>query len=171
MRLICASAIAGDWPSVNGAGGNTSSADAPPCAAMREMRAASMLPSAQMPFTSGLRRRVDPPVRPDAVHQRQARADLILRDLKYTLLLIEAARSDFSRVRVDGDRGQAFHGRAVAQMLAEAGLIDREIVVEWQKNRRNYAVRDISLLRCHEPLPFEIATTSIIQTTSAPPSI
>ena len=55
MRLKCASAICGDWPSVNGAGGNTSSAEAPPCAAMRAMRAASMLPSAQMPFTSGSR--------------------------------------------------------------------------------------------------------------------
>ena len=53
MRLKCASAISGDWPSVNGAGGNTSSAEAPPSAAMRAMRAASRLPSAQMPLTIG----------------------------------------------------------------------------------------------------------------------
>ncbi len=47
--------MAGDWPSVNGAGGNTSSAEAPPSAAMRAMRAASMLPSAHTPLMSGNR--------------------------------------------------------------------------------------------------------------------
>ncbi len=31
MRLKCSIAMAGDWPSVNGAGGNTKSAEAPPC--------------------------------------------------------------------------------------------------------------------------------------------
>ena len=41
MRLKCSIAIAADWPSVNGAGGNTSSAEAPPSAAMPAMRAAS----------------------------------------------------------------------------------------------------------------------------------
>ncbi len=55
MRLKWASAISGDWPSVNGAGGNTSSAEAPPSAAMRAIRAASMLPSAQTPLTMGSR--------------------------------------------------------------------------------------------------------------------
>ena len=39
----------GVWPIVNGAGGNTSSAEAPPAAALFAMRAASRLPSAQMP--------------------------------------------------------------------------------------------------------------------------
>src|SRR5579875_464825 len=53
MRLKCASAICGDCPSANGAGGNTSSAEAPPCVAMRAIRAASRLPSAQTPLTSG----------------------------------------------------------------------------------------------------------------------
>ena len=55
IREKCASAICGDWPSVNGAGGNTRSAEAPPAVAMRAIRAASMLPSAQIPLTSGSR--------------------------------------------------------------------------------------------------------------------
>ena len=55
MRLKWASAMAGDCPSVKGAGGNTNSAEAPPSAAMRARRAASRLPSAQMPLTSGKR--------------------------------------------------------------------------------------------------------------------
>ena len=55
MRLKCATAISGDCPSVNGAGGNTSSAEAPPSAAMRAIRAASMLPSAHTPLTIGSR--------------------------------------------------------------------------------------------------------------------
>ena len=41
--------IAGDCPSANGAGGNTSSAEAPPACACRAIRAASRLPSAQTP--------------------------------------------------------------------------------------------------------------------------
>src|SRR5216117_3183297 len=55
MRRKWVSAISGDWPSVNGAGGNTSSAEAPPALAMRAMRAASRLPSAHTPLTSGSR--------------------------------------------------------------------------------------------------------------------
>ena len=89
MRLKCASAISGDWPSVNGAGGNTSSAEAPPSAAMRAIRAASRLPSAQMPLT-----------------MRQPVADLVLGDIEHAPLLIEGAGGDFGRMRVDGDRGK-----------------------------------------------------------------
>ncbi len=40
---------------VNGAGGNTRRAEAPAAVAMRAMRAASRLPSAHTPFTSGRR--------------------------------------------------------------------------------------------------------------------
>ena len=54
MRLKCSIAIATFWPMVNGAGGNTSSADAPPAVAILASRAASRLPSAQMPLTSGV---------------------------------------------------------------------------------------------------------------------
>ena len=53
MRLKCSTAMAEFWPSVNGAGGNTSSADAPPSVAIFARRAASRLPSAQMPLMSG----------------------------------------------------------------------------------------------------------------------
>ena len=53
MRLKCSVAIATFWPIVNGAGGNTSSAEAPPSVAILARRAASRLPSAQMPLTSG----------------------------------------------------------------------------------------------------------------------
>ncbi len=49
MVLKCASAISADWPIVNGAGGNTSSAEAPPASAARAIRAASRLPSAHTP--------------------------------------------------------------------------------------------------------------------------
>ncbi len=55
MRLKCSTAMAGDCCKVNGAGGNTRSAEAPPSSAMRAMRAASRLPSAQMPLTIGSR--------------------------------------------------------------------------------------------------------------------
>ena len=65
-------------------------------------------------------------------------------------------------MRVDGDGGQAFDRRDVAQMLAEACLVDRQIVVERQQHRRNHAVGNISLPLRHEPLPFEIVATSII---------
>ena len=54
MRLKCSTAIATFWPIVNGAGGNTSSAEAPPAVAILARRAASRLPSAQMPLTSGI---------------------------------------------------------------------------------------------------------------------
>ena len=53
IALKCASAISADCPKVNGPGGNTSNADAPPSAAIRAIRAASKLPSAYTPCTSG----------------------------------------------------------------------------------------------------------------------
>ena len=53
MRLKCSTAMPACWPSVNGAGGNTSSAEAPPSVAILASRAASTLPSAQMPLISG----------------------------------------------------------------------------------------------------------------------
>ena len=55
IALKCASAMSAVWPSVNGAGGNTSSADEPPACARFAIRAASRLPSAQMPWISGSR--------------------------------------------------------------------------------------------------------------------
>jgi len=55
MRRKCAIAIAAFCPSVNGPGGNTSSADAPPACAALAIRAASRLPSAHTPCTIGSR--------------------------------------------------------------------------------------------------------------------
>src|SRR5215469_9663691 len=53
MQEKCAIAISAFCPRVNGAGGNTSSADAPPAVAARAIRAASWLPSAHTPCTMG----------------------------------------------------------------------------------------------------------------------
>ena len=55
MALKCASTMSAVWPSANGAGGNTSSAEDPPACARFAIRAASRLPSAQMPWISGSR--------------------------------------------------------------------------------------------------------------------
>ena len=126
MRLKCASAMSGDWPSVKGAGGNTSSAEAPPACAMRAIRAASRLPSAQMPLTIGSR----PPISS-------------LRDLEHAALLVEAAGGDLGRMGIDGDGREALGRRDVAQMLAEALLVDRQVVLERQQDGRNDAVRHI----------------------------
>ena len=107
MRLKCASAMAGDLPSVNGAGGNTRSAEAPP--SRRH---------------AGDARRLEAAVGPDAVDDRQPAADLVLRDIEHAPLLVEAAGGDFGRMGVDGDGGNVRRRRDVAQMLAEALLID-----------------------------------------------
>ena len=132
MRLKCASAISGDCCSVNGAGGNTSSAEAPPSVAMR-----------------GDARRFEAAVGPDAVDDRQLAADLVLRDLEHAPLLVEGAGGDLGRMRVDGDRRDARRRRHVAQVLAEALLVDREVVVERQQHRRDDAVRDVGGVTGH----------------------
>ena len=126
MRLKCASAICGDWPRLNGAGGNTKSAEAQPSAAMRARRTASRLQSAQMPFD-----------------QRQLGPDSVLRDIKHAALLAETAGGDLGRVRVDGDGREAFDGGHASKVLAEARLVDGEIAIKWQQHRRDHAVRDI----------------------------
>src|SRR4249920_1249281 len=55
IRRKCSIAISGRCPKVNGPGGKTRSADAPPSAAIFAMRAASRLPSAYTPWTIGSR--------------------------------------------------------------------------------------------------------------------
>ncbi len=135
MRLKCASAISAFWPSVNGAGGNTSSAEAPPCAAILAMRAASTLPSAQMPLTIG-----------------SLRADLVLRDVEHAALFLESAGGDFGGMRIDGKRRKAFDGGDITQMLAEIRLVDRQVVLERQQYRRDHAMRDIVRVPCHHML-------------------
>src|SRR5215472_11807907 len=53
MRRKCSTAISGRCPIVNGPGGKTRIAEAPPSAAIFAMRAASRLPSAYTPCTIG----------------------------------------------------------------------------------------------------------------------
>ena len=93
-------------------------------------------------------------VGPDAVDDRQPGPDLVLRDVEHAALLVEAAGGDLGRMRVDGDGRQAFDRRHVAQMLAEARLVDGEIVVERQQHRRDHAVRDIDACLASGPPPF-----------------
>ncbi len=73
MVLKWASAISADWPSVNGAGGNTSSAEAPPAWAC-----------------AGDPRRLQAAVRPDAVNDRQFAADFLAGDLHDAALFVRA---------------------------------------------------------------------------------
>ena len=88
-------------------------------------------------------RRLDAAVGPDAVDDGETLADLVLRDGEHAPLLIEAAGGDLGRMGVDGDGGEALHRGDVAQMAAEALLVDREIVVERQQHGRDDAVRDV----------------------------
>jgi len=64
-------------------------------------------------------------------------------------LLVEGARRDLGRMRVDGDARKALHRRDVAQVAAEVLLVDREIVMERQQHRRDDAVRDEGLVTGH----------------------
>src|SRR5262249_47697539 len=77
-------------------------------------------------------RRLVAAVGPDAIDQRKFRADFLLRNLEYTPLFVEGTRADLRRMRVNGNRRKPFDRRHVAQMLAEALFVDREIVVERQ---------------------------------------
>ena len=104
-------------------------------------------------------RRLEAAVGPDAVDDRQAVADLVLRDLEHAALLLERAGGDLGRVRVDGDRRDAGRRRHVAQMLAEARLVDGEIGIERQQHRRDDAVRNVALVPGHSsPRWPELAT-------------
>ena len=82
-------------------------------------------------------------VGPHAVDDRQPAADLVLRDVEHAALFVEAAGGDLGRMGVDGDGGKARGRRHVAQVLAEARLVDRQIVRERQEDGRNDAVRHI----------------------------
>jgi hypothetical protein len=88
-------------------------------------------------------------VRPDAIHQGQAVADLVLGDIEHAALLVDAAGGDFGRMRVDGDRGDALDPRDVAQMLSESRLVDGEIGIEGQQDRGNDAARRVGPMACH----------------------
>ena len=122
-------------PIVNGAGGNTSSAEAPPAAAILAMRAASRLPSAQMPCTSGSLSPISSCVMSST--RRCSSND---------------AGRDLGRMRVDGQRRDAFGAADIADVAAEGALVDREVVVERQQDRRNDAVRQVARVARHVAL-------------------
>ena len=132
MRLKCASAICGDWPSVKGAGGNTSRAEAPPSAAMRAMRAASRLPSAHTPLISGRR----PPTSSWAMASTRRCSSKVQEATSVEWALMVMARD-------------AVGGGHVAQVLAEARLVDGEVGIEGQQDGRDDAVRDVALVAGH----------------------
>ena len=52
-------------------------------------------------------------------------------------------------MRVEGDGGDAGGRRHVAQMLAEARLVDGEIGIERQQHRRDDAVGQVGLVPGH----------------------
>ena len=141
MRLKCSTAMAGDWPRVNGAGGNTSSAEAPPASAMRASRAASRLPSAQIPLTIGSRLPIS-----SCAMSRTRRCSSKLQDATSVewALMVMAERPSI--------------GRHVAQMLAEALFVDRKVVEERQQDRRNDAMRHIVGVTGHFGSPWPSPT-------------
>ena len=85
----------------------------------------------------------------DAVDERHAIADLVLREVENALLLFEAAGGDFGRVGVYRNCRQALGPRHVAQVTAEAALIDGKVLVERQQHGRNDAVRDVMGMSGH----------------------
>jgi hypothetical protein len=92
---------------------------------------------------------LDAAVRPHAAHEREPLADLVLRHLEHPALLIEAARGDLGGMRVDGDGRKTLGRRYVAQMAAEAALIDGEVVVEREQHGRDDTVRDVVRMSRH----------------------
>jgi hypothetical protein len=126
MRLKWATAISGDWFSVKGAALGRHAGDP---------------------------RRFQAAVGPHAVDDRQPPADLVLRDVEHPALLVECAGGDFRGVGVDGDGGNALGGRHVAQVTAEALLVDRKVIVERQQHGRDDAVRDVLGVTGHVGAP------------------
>ena len=98
---------------------------------------------------AGEPRRLQAAVGPDAVDERQPAADLVLGDGEHTALLLEGAGRDLGGMGVDGDGGDAGGRRHVAQVLAEARLVDGEIGIEGQQHRRDDAVGQIGLVPGH----------------------
>ena len=97
------------WPSMKGAGGNTSSADAPPGLPPRlAIRAASRLPSAQMPSISGSRSPISSP----AISSTRLCSSSVHEATSVACALI-------------GHRRASRRPRDVAQMAAKARLVDR----------------------------------------------
>ena len=130
MALKCASTMSAVWPSVNGAGGNTSSAEDPPACARFAIRAASRLPSAQMPWINGSRSPISLPA---------------MSSTRLCSSAVHDATSVECALIVIADK--ALDASDVPQMAAKARLVDGEIVVERQQHRGYYPLGNKSLKR------------------------
>jgi hypothetical protein len=89
------------------------------------------------------------PIGPDAVHDRQPIAHLFGSDLHDPALLVEGAGCDLGRMRIHGDGRKAFRSGDVAQMGAEALLVDGEVVIERQQQRRDDSSRNVGGMARH----------------------
>ena len=71
-------------------------------------------------------------------------------------------------MRVDRDRRQSLHRGDVAQVSAEARLVDREIVVERQQHRRDHTLRHEIRMAAHVSSPsalflsFSVVSFSVV---------
>ena len=152
MRLKCASAISGDCCSVNGAGGNTSSAEAPPSAAMRAIRAASRLPSAHMPLMIGS----FAPISSCAIASTR----------RCSSKLQEATSVECALMVMALMPGVAATCRRWPRKLC---FVDREVVVERQQYRRDDAVGDVVWMAGHQTISVGSRLTRRRITSPSPP--
>ncbi len=87
-------------------------------------------------------RRLEAAVRPDSVHDGQAVAHFLGGNLHHPALLLEGAGRHLGRMGIHGDGCEALGRSDIAQMGAEALLVDRKVVLERQQHRRDDAGRD-----------------------------
>src|SRR5262249_34599760 len=97
--------------------------------------------------------RLDAAIRPHAVDERQALADLVLSDGEHAALLLEGQGGDLGGMRVNGDGRDPLGRCDVPQMRAEAPFIDRKVVVERQQHGRNDTMRDVAGVTGHGLTP------------------
>src|SRR5215475_5392955 len=107
--------------------------------------------SATLRRHAGEARGLDAAVGPDAVDQWKPGANLVLRDIQHKLLLVEGAGRDLRRMGIDRERREALDRRHIAQVPAEARLVDRKVILERQEHRRNNALRYIRRVPWHRP--------------------
>ncbi len=91
-------------------------------------------------------------ISPDAINQRELSTDLVLGDIQHPALLLESAGGDLGRMGIDGNRGQVRNRSDVAQVFAEAFLVDRKVIEKRQQDRRNNAVGQVMGVAGHPGL-------------------
>src|SRR5262249_21026011 len=84
--------------------------------------------------------RFEATVGPNAVDDRQARADFILRDFEHPTLFVEAARANLGGMGVNRNGREPFRGGNVGEVLAEAFFVDGEVVGERQQDRGDHSM-------------------------------